>query len=137
MRFAIDVINNWGKEHSASAVFSCLYIQEAHATDEWPINSARCSRTGRPVCFAQHKSLGERINAAREFIRDYDVDTSSLPFFMDDMTNTFQTIYAAWPLRWFVFRLNDRREPVVRHIGQPEDASFDLSLIPGTFLGGE
>ena len=70
-----------------------IYIQEAHAVDEWSIARARMSRVGlgpptaegagggcrgvkaagAPVSIVQHKSLPERLAAARSFVADYGV----------------------------------------------------------------
>ena len=49
-----------------SVRFVAIYIQEAHAKDEWPISEA-------PREFRQHRGMGERLAAARAFIEDYDM----------------------------------------------------------------
>ncbi len=76
---------------SETADFVFVYILEAHATDEWFI-------TGNPVTVAQHKTLSERIIAAK---RLYDM---RVPFLVtvDKMSNHGCVKYAAWPERIYV-----------------------------------
>ena len=46
------------EEYTSRASFLCVYVMEAHASDEWPLGGARS-----PV--AQHKTLQDRISAAK------------------------------------------------------------------------
>lgn len=132
-----------------------IYIQEAHAIDEWPIASARMSRVGlgpptaegaggsssgvkaagAPVSIAQHKSLAERLAAARSFVADYGVPlripesapaAAVVTVVCDDISNGFQNAFAAWPIRWYAFALGADGGAVVTHIGQPDGSSYDL-----------
>jgi hypothetical protein len=127
MRWAIDVWSSLGRDFSATASLLCLYIEEAHAQDEWPITSARLSRTGAPVCIKQHVTLEDRLAACRDFVRDYQVPLEHIGVAVDAVQgNPFQTLYAAWPIRWYVFRQGGGRGPVVETIGMPDDGSFNL-----------
>mmetsp|Transcript_139231 Transcript_139231/g.445026 ORF Transcript_139231/g.445026 Transcript_139231/m.445026 type:complete len:98 (+) Transcript_139231:1671-1964(+) len=44
-----------------------VYTLEAHAVDEWPISSSRYNPSGQVVSISQHKTLEERIRAAKKF----------------------------------------------------------------------
>ena len=138
MRYAVDVMSEWGRQHGASATLAAVYIEEAHATDEWPISSQRESRAAAPVAIPQHKTLGDREAAARDFVGAYKVDAALTPVFLDTIENTFQTTYAAWPLRWYVFALGgaDGATPIVANIGVPEEASFDLTILDKILVRG-
>jgi len=203
MRYVIDLINCWGKEYKDKALFSMVYIQEAHAIDEWPINSSRLSKkglrqntihnnnnneivgnvsssvdvpkqseTGLPICYRQHQNINERIQAATDFVNDNDVDVikdninstnGNVLVLADTIDNTFQTIYAAWPIRWYIFQtkyndndnqdnmnnnnnsstqhsisttsgtsstnINNNNNVYITHIGEPDEASFDMCKV--------
>ena len=158
MRYAIDVVAHWAAAYGARAQLAVVYIEEAHATDEWPISSCRLSRkglggaaggggrnAGAPVLYAQQKTIGDRLAAARDFVRDYDVPLQpeaepaapGVLFVADEIVNGFETAYAAWPLRWYVFRCSAAGDVVVTHIGEPEDASFDLQEVEHLLLAEE
>lgn len=136
MRYAVDVMSEWGRQHGGSATLAAVYIEEAHATDEWPITSQ--SRAAAPVAIPQHKTLGDREAAARAFVGAYNVDAALTPVFLDTIENGFQSTYAAWPLRWYVFALGgaDGATPIVANIGVPEEASFDLSILDNILVKG-
>jgi hypothetical protein len=105
MRWAIDVWGSLARDFAGVARLVIVYIEEAHAQDEWPISSARLSRTGAPVVYRQHTTQGERLRACGDFVRDYGLDTAHVTVATDLIgSNPFQTTYAAWPIRWYVFR---------------------------------
>jgi hypothetical protein len=95
-----------------------VYIEEAHAADEWPIKSSRAAAPGRagvPVDYPQHRSLGDRLAAAADFAAHYRLPLRALPVYADAAAtagdgggggssgNGFQSAYAAWPIRWYLF----------------------------------
>ena len=132
MRWAIDVWGNMAREYGATARLVIVYIEEAHAQDEWPISSARLSRTGRAVVYNQHTTQQQRIAACADFVRDYALDTALVTVATDLIgSNPFQTAYTAWPIRWFVLRAGAGAgaQPVVSTVGQPDDGSFDLMQV--------
>ena len=96
--------------------FVIVYIMEAHAQDEWPISSCRHHPEGKRVIVNQHKSIEERMEAAKEFRRVFGLE--GFRFLVDDMDNTFNNQFAAWPFRYFVM---DKRE--VKLIGMPDVAN--------------
>ena len=96
-----------------------IYIQEAHACDEW--------RMGQPLDIAQHRNLRERQAACLRAIQDLQL---CLPCYIDDVTEpcgrpnhygrcsapNFERYYGSWPLKIYVFD----SDGTVLHIHQGE-----------------
>lgn len=113
------------------AAVALLYVEEAHATDEWPIRSAKAAAPGRegvPVEYRQARELPERLAAAADLVAHFGLAAEPVAVYADALDagarNPFETTYAAWPIRWFVFSRGR-----VTHIGEPDDGRFDLGLI--------
>jgi hypothetical protein len=51
------------------------------------------------VCYAQPKTLEQRVVIANDFIKRFKFD---LPFGIDDMSNAADNAYSAWPERLYV-----------------------------------
>ena len=51
------------------------------------------------VCYAQPRSLDDRLAIARDFVERNDY---SIPMYVDDMDNACDTLYAGWPERLYV-----------------------------------
>lgn len=140
MRLNIDIWTSMSRDFHSKATLAMLYIQEAHAQNEWPITSCRLSKKGlapgappgtlgAPICYNQHSSLAERLTACRDFVNDYSVPTDSILCLVDSVEgNPYQTAYAAWPIRWHVFR-QGAGGAVVETVGQPDDGSFDMMQV--------
>ena len=73
-----------------------VYLQEAHASDEWPIQQEA------PRSFRQHQSMDERVAACRLFLQDYAFHLNDLDFFVDSIENKFESAYASWPFRFWI-----------------------------------
>ena len=126
-RYVVRLVNHWSAEFLASAALCIVYIEEAHASDEWPISSARLAPRGSAVSIPAHKTQEDRILAARAFAEDFEVP-QAVAVAADGIGNAFQTQYASWPIRWFVFELAGEGVRV-SHIGDPDDSSFDMSIV--------
>jgi len=72
-----------------------IYIKEAHPTDEWQLDT----NEEQGVCYAQPKSLEDRLAIARDFVAKHDY---SLPMLVDRMENAADEVYAGWPERLYV-----------------------------------
>ena len=75
--------------------FLFVYIMEAHAKDEWPLGKTRSK-------FRQHQTLGERIEAAKFYLKrslqmENSADAAEIPLAVDLMDNEFNTTFGAWP----------------------------------------
>jgi len=74
-----------------------VYITEAHASDEWPCGSI--------ISFCrQPQTLSERCSLALKLVeRNGKMELNRIQILVDSLTNDFQTTFAAWPFRFFVF----------------------------------
>jgi hypothetical protein len=75
--------------------FLTVYVREAHPTDEWQMKS----NVKDDVCYAQPKTLEQRVAIAKDFTARYKFP---LPFGIDDMSNAADSVYAAWPERLYI-----------------------------------
>ena len=96
-----------------------IYIQEAHAKDEWPISEA-------PREFRQHRGMGARLTAARALIEDYDMPPQ-VTWYCDTMDDNFNKAYASWPFRFWVLEPATNGTHTVAFKPMPKNASYDLS----------
>jgi len=93
-----------------------VYITEAHSADEWPV--------GETISFCdQPKTLEERCSLARKYVVERKL---KVPMLVDDVCNTFENEFAAWPFRFYIF-VDDKLELKA----QPNtiDYSYDLEEI--------
>ena len=97
--------------------FVGVYIEEAHAVDEWPIAEAPCD-------VRQHRSLRERLDAARLLLAECAIAAPLAHRFYADSwpANPFNAAYASWPFRfWVVSRTAVLFKPM------PRGATYDLN----------
>jgi len=87
----VQIYNDY-KDH---ADFLTVYVREAHPTDEWQMKS----NVKDDVCYAQPKTLEQRVAIAKDFTARYKFP---LPFGIDEMGNAADAAYAAWPERLYV-----------------------------------
>jgi hypothetical protein len=101
-----------------------VYIAEAHALSEWPVRSARFSKTGPILVQEQPSTLQERCELARRFSREYNI-----PEFVEILVDNpeqgdqFSKTYSPWPLRLYIIR-----DAIVQWIAQPKDCSYDAAV---------
>jgi len=87
----VQIYNDY-KDH---ADFLTVYVREAHPTDEWQMKS----NVKDDVCYAQPKTLEQRVAIAKDFTARYKFP---LPFGIDEMGNAADAAYSAWPERLYV-----------------------------------
>jgi hypothetical protein len=83
-----------------------VYILEAHATDEWPIASARFNGGRGAVAVAQPRRDAARLALAHGFAADFrlahrDGFTLLVDAAEGAAADAFERAYAPWPLRFF------------------------------------
>ena len=83
------------KQYSHLADFVYIYIKEAHADDEWQVEKNKIGN----VVFNQPQTFEERLILAKAFQEAMGTQTTIL---VDDITNTANAAYAAWPERIYV-----------------------------------
>lgn len=116
----MPMLNALSREY-ASLHWALVYTLEAHAIDEWPISSARYEPSGEPVCIPQHRTIEDRLRAARRFFQTFQIQ---FPVVVDTVENTFEALFCTWPFRFYV--LHQRR---VVFQAQPEDCSYSLQSL--------
>eukprot|EP00029_Vermamoeba_vermiformis_P006922 TRINITY_DN2848_c0_g1_i3.p2 TRINITY_DN2848_c0_g1~~TRINITY_DN2848_c0_g1_i3.p2 ORF type:complete len:134 (-),score=42.50 TRINITY_DN2848_c0_g1_i3:66-467(-) len=84
-------MNQLQMKYQGKAHFVYVYIEEAHADDEWPLSTT--------FCIKQHKTIEERLTAANMLVNEFG---STIPVLVDSMANEFNTKYAVWPERFFI-----------------------------------
>jgi hypothetical protein len=82
-------------DYKDRADFLTVYVREAHPTDEWQMKS----NVKEDVCYAQPKTLEQRVAIANDFVQRLKYPT---PFAIDDMKNAADLAYSAWPERLYV-----------------------------------
>ena len=103
-----------------------VYIAEAHAADEWPINSTRCAGPGNSV--RAHTTLAERAAAAARMARA--LRLQGVPLLCDGMDDAFLRAYAAWPIRLYGVARGR-----VELVTEPRHARFELAPFRDWLLG--
>lgn len=81
--------------------YAMVYTMEAHATDEWPISSARYEPSGDAVAVRQHQTIEERVEAAARFRATFGVPFEVL---VDPMDNRFEEHFCTWPFRLYILQ---------------------------------
>jgi hypothetical protein len=89
-----DVVQIYN-DYKGKVDFLTVYVREAHPTDEWQMKS----NVKDDVCYAQPKTLEQRVAIAKDFTARYKFP---LPFAIDDMSNAADSAYAAWPERLYI-----------------------------------
>jgi len=107
------------------ALWKFVYIAEAHAMDEWPLQSARFNQGRGPVVVEkQPTTASERCALARKFARDFamSLSESSYEFLVDDPEtgDQFEKAYAPWPLRLYLIC-----DSTIEWIAEPRACSYD------------
>jgi hypothetical protein len=96
----------------ANVVF--VYIAEAHALDEWQMQS----NVDEGVLLRQHVTIEERFAAAREGVKRLGL---TMPVLVDGMDDAVSAAFAAWPERLFVADAGGR----LAFVGGPGPFEFD------------
>ena len=91
-----------------------VYIAEAHAEDEWQLES----NEQEGVLIRQHTSFAERLAAARRCATELGL---SLPILVDGMGDAAAVAFAAWPERIYIVGADGR----IAYKGGPGPFEFD------------
>jgi len=94
--------------------FVFVYIAEAHACDEWPINQLEEE-------LPRHQTLADRQVAASKFVTELPLH-NAFHIVLDTMDNAFDSAFASWPFRfWGILNRKIALKP------QPKDATYDVT----------
>jgi len=90
-----------------------IYINEAHAADVWNIGESA------GMINDSHKTIEDRIACAKKLQEKYQID---VPIYCDNMDDTIEKYFAAWPVRYYIVSPSD----VIEMVSIPEDSQFDV-----------
>jgi hypothetical protein len=105
------VLNDIYSLYKKDVDFYMIQIREAHASDVWPI--------GNIVEVKEHRTLEERLAAARKMVEATELE---VPVLADTMDNTFLKLYSPWPFRFFVIK-----DGIFKLVGMPKEARYDTT----------
>jgi len=78
-----------------------IYISEAHAADEWNLS--------KKFSINQHKTVEDRINVAKKYVKENDCFKSvNFTLYVDSIEHekSFEKTYCGWPERGFIVYKN-------------------------------
>jgi hypothetical protein len=84
------------------ANFLTVYIEEAHAKDEWNLQEAYdayVTGAGKSVTLTRHRSIEDRILMAKAFQADYKFPGEIV---CDSFSNPVKVLYDGWPERLYI-----------------------------------
>lgn len=129
------------REFSQIAEFALVYIAEAHACDEWSIHSSRCTHDNQPIELNQPKTLQSRVEIALSYMNNYNLNNCGMKLLVDNpeptilstgetfQPNSFEQIFAPWPLRFYVI-INSK----IAWISEPSGGMFSLTELRAAIL---
>jgi peroxiredoxin len=94
-RNQVPQINGIYHKYKDRAAFYIVYIQEAHPSDRWQLET----NIHADVVFSSPQSIGERTNVANACIRKLGIE---FPALVDELDDSTEAAYTAWPDRLFV-----------------------------------
>ena len=83
------------RRYKDSVEFFVVYVQEAHPTDGWQVES----NVQEGVLFSQHRSYDERESVAQSCSIDLQI---GLPIIIEEMDNAIDEAYGAAPERLYL-----------------------------------
>ena len=100
-RREMPAINEVYKQYADRVAFYFVYIEEAHASDVWPL----LSNVKENIVYANHTDIAERVAVANTCAKTMKVE---FPMLVDDMGDSVDRAYAAWPTRIYILGLDGR-----------------------------
>ena len=103
------------RQYKDSVEFFVVYVQEAHPTDGWQVES----NVQEGVLFSQHRSYDERESVAQSCSIDLHI---GLPIIIEEMDNAVDEAYGAAPERLYLVDVDGK----VAYHGGAGPHFFDL-----------
>eukprot|EP01035_Chromulina_nebulosa_P023247 gene23247-30133_t len=95
----IDIFENYCTGSNSFARFLTIYIDEAHASDEWWLPHSPGTEKGGKAYIRSHRSIEERISAATKFVKDLNFPIDVV---CDSFDNQVYTYYQCSPERLYI-----------------------------------
>ena len=118
------LISEYCTGKTAVARWLTIYIEEAHAEDEWRLPESRVEqdlKKNGDAPIAMHQDLDERLNAARLFVERKRIRSDVV---VDTMRGEVLDAYQAWPERLYIIL-----DGVVVYKGGVGPFHFDLDEV--------
>ena len=100
-----DIYQNYCVDSNPSqprvARFLSIYIEEAHARDEWWLWDAPEAKEGEKRCIYSHVTLEDRIKVASKMVKDLDFPGELV---CDSMKCEVDDRFSAWPERLYIIK---------------------------------
>ena len=99
----LDIYHNYCANQTFPAVarFLTIYIEEAHAHDEWWLPDSPEAHVGGKCYIAAHKSIADRVDAAKKFQTDFNFPGEIV---CDSFLNEVCDRFGAWPERLYIIQ---------------------------------
>lgn len=85
----------------AVAKFLTVYLEEAHAKDEWYLPDSPEAFEGGKTCVMNHKNIQDRIDAAKAFKRNYNYNSELV---CDSFEEQVNERFDAWPEKLYIIK---------------------------------
>lgn len=110
----MGTLNQIAQRFEKAASFVFVYIAEAHACDEWPINQLDNE-------IPRHQTIGDRRAAAESFVHAFPLH-QAFEVVLDTMEDAFNREFASWPFRfWIILDGRVALKPL------PQAAAYDVN----------
>lgn len=86
---------------AAVARFLTIYIDEAHASDEWWLPDSPEAHEGGKAHIRTHRNLKERLKAAKTFVDDFKFPIEVV---CDSFDNEVLSYFESWPERLYIIQ---------------------------------
>jgi hypothetical protein len=121
-----DIVSNYcdpnsSKDKPLVARFLTIYIDEAHARDEWWLPDSPEARDGGKACIYNHRNLDDRMAAAKAMIKNTGFPGELV---CDTMAGQAMDRFSAWPERLFIIV-----DGVVVYKGGPGPFEYKLAEV--------
>jgi len=93
----VDMYNKFGKGENKVANFLTVYIEEAHAQDDWKVPRWIKNPGGEDI--RMHRTIEERIAAGSKFVADFNYPVEMV---CDGMSGQAMNCYDALPERLYI-----------------------------------
>lgn len=95
----LNIYRHYCDGDEAVAKMLTIYIEEAHAVDEWRLPESEVDVTGEVANITVHQSITERISAAKHLVNTRKLN---LEVVCDSMNGDVVDSYEAWPERLYI-----------------------------------
>jgi thiol-disulfide isomerase/thioredoxin len=123
-RKEMPALNEVYEEYADRFAFYFVYIEEAHASNVWPL----VSNAKEKIVHATHTDMAERIGVANTCAQSMKI---RFPMLVDDMGDSVDRAYTAWPTRIYVVGTDGK----IAYKGRPGPFGFEAAPLRAALAG--